>query len=461
VTLIQHSTDQALAEVRRHLDEAPPFTGSYREDGPRLRSYLTAERETLARLPPRPDRDPGQEAGVGSLTAAGLRLRQKFLRRHAAAVYDELTEGRILALRLDELAAGAAELLPGSVPTPAELAAEHRLAQVHKEGRERELGVLFWSFLRSASAGPHLQHAMAQPTATAIAALPAFRKEGFADLGVATVRRRDGVGEVTLRNLRFLNAEDDAAVEALENAVDLVLLDDTVCVGVLRGAAMQHPRYQGRRVFSAGINLTELYQGRISLLGFLLRRELGYISKLAGGLAAPLEEHGDEPVAEKPWLGVVDTFAIGGGAQIALVLDHVLAERDAYFSLPALREGIIPGVANLRLPRAVGSRAARNLIFSGRRIDAASPDGKMFCDEVSDTEHLDRRALAATSRLANPAVVANRRMLRRAEEPAATLRAYLADYSLEQSRRLFSPDLITNLQQTWIDRRKSEPEEIV
>jgi (3,5-dihydroxyphenyl)acetyl-CoA 1,2-dioxygenase len=458
VTLVQHSTDQVLADVRRRIEEAPPFTGSYAQDVQRLQSCLAPERETFTGLPPRRERDSGQDSAAGDLTAAGLRLRQNFLRLHAETVYDELTGGRRQALRLEDLAARAAESLPGLVPTPVELAAERRLPQVEKEGRERELGVLFWGLLRSAQAGPHLQRAMAQPTARAVAALPAFRTDGFADLGVATVRRQDGVGEVTLRNLRFLNAEDDAAVEALETAVDLVLLDDAVRVGVLRGAAMEHSGYRDRRVFSAGINLTDLYHGRISLMGFLLRRELGYISKLSGGLAAPLAEDGDEPMVEKPWLGVVDTFAIGGGAQIALVLDHVLAERGAYFSLPALREGIIPGLANLRLPRAVGSRTARNVIFSGRNIDAASPDGKLFCDEVADTEDLDHRAREATSRLANPAVVANRRMLRRADEPAATVRAYLADYSLEQSRRLFSPDLITNLQQTWIERRKGAPQ---
>ena len=47
---------------------------------------------------------------------------------------------------------------------------------------------------------------------------------------------------------------------------------------------MTHPRYRGRRVFSAGINLKALHVGGISLLDFLLRRELGYISKLMRGI---------------------------------------------------------------------------------------------------------------------------------------------------------------------------------
>src|SRR5205823_3058403 len=82
-------------------------------------------------------------------------------------------------------------------------------------------------------------------------------------LGLATVERTGRVGQLELRNPRFLNAEDDAATAALEIGADLVLLDPGCEVGVLRGAVVDHPRHAGRRVFNAGINLTHLYHGRI------------------------------------------------------------------------------------------------------------------------------------------------------------------------------------------------------
>ena len=50
-------------------------------------------------------------------------------------------------------------------------------------------------------------------------------------------------------------------------------------------------------------------------------------------------------------MGAVESFAIGGHCQILLALDYVLAADDAYMTLPARKEGIIPGAANLRLPR--------------------------------------------------------------------------------------------------------------
>ncbi len=85
---------------------------------------------------------------------------------------------------------------------------------------------------------------------------------------------------------------------------------------------------------------------------------------------------------EKPWIAGVDTFAIGGGCQILLVCDFIVAAADAYLTLPARKEGIIPGFANLRLPRFVGDRIARQAIQYERRIDCDSPEGRLICDEI-------------------------------------------------------------------------------
>ena len=124
---------------------------------------------------------------------------------------------------------------------------------------------------------------MSQPTAAALALLDDFRRDGQADLGPIRVDREGDIGHVTIQNHAHLNSEDDDSVAALEVAVDLVLLDDAIRVGVLRGAPATHPKYAGRRIFGAGINLTHLYQGKISLLEFMLERELGGVSKMYRG----------------------------------------------------------------------------------------------------------------------------------------------------------------------------------
>src|SRR5690606_22192242 len=112
----------------------------------------------------------------------------------------------------------------------------------------------------------------------------------------------------------------------------------------------------GQRVFSAGINLKHLHQGKISFVEFLLRRELGYISKIKRGLLDIDVQLGDRRTKDKPWIAAVDSFAIGGGAQLLLVFDKVIASEDSYFSLPAAQEGIVPGLANLRLAKLTGGR---------------------------------------------------------------------------------------------------------
>ena len=89
---------------------------------------------------------------------------------------------------------------------------------------------------------------------------------------------------VTQNNPRFLNAEDQTSLDGAEICVDLALLDRATEIAVMRGAVVEHPKYQGRRVFGAGINLTHLYHGRIPFVWYL-QRDLGYVNKIYRGLA--------------------------------------------------------------------------------------------------------------------------------------------------------------------------------
>ena len=66
-------------------------------------------------------------------------------------------------------------------------------------------------------------------------------------------------------------------------------------------------------------------------------------------------------------------------------MDYVLAERSAFLTLPARKEGIIPGAANMRLPRFTGDRIARQAIQYERRLECDSPEGRLICDEIVET----------------------------------------------------------------------------
>ena len=233
--------------------------------------------------------------------------------------------------------------------------------------------------------------------------------------------------------------------------MDLILLDPEIEVGVMRGGLVDHPRYAGDRVFSSGINLTHLYHGRIDFL-FYLVRDLAYVNKIYRGVGTPAG-----PV-EKLWVAAVERFAIGGGCQLLHVMDHVIAARGSRLYLPARKEGIIPGASNLRLPRFVGDRAARQAILSGREWTAGQADADLICDEVVDPAEvdgaLDARVQALTSSgLINAA--ANRRALRVGQEPLDLFREYMATYSREQAYCHLSPALVANLETHWNAHQRS------
>jgi thioesterase DpgC len=298
--------------------------------------------------------------------------------------------------------------------------------------------------LADPAAGAHLVDSMLRPTPEALERLDDFRANGVADLGAAHLRREGGAGVLELRNPRHLNAEDDGTLPATEVAVDLALLDPGIEIGVFRGGVVEHPRYAGRRIFGAGINLTLLYRGRVSY-GFYMVRDLGYVNKLYRGLSGP------EPV-EKLWLAAVETYAIGGACQLLHVMDHVIAERGARLLLPARKEGIIPGASNLRLPRAVGARLARQAILSGREFVAGTPEGDLLVDETVEPGDMDAAIDARVEALTSSGLVnaaANRRALRVGEEPLEVFREYMAVYAREQAVCHLSPALVENLERNW------------
>jgi thioesterase DpgC len=448
------------AEAERLASAPPEASGDLDLDWSALRAWLAPRADALARLPRKPARSAAEQLAAAALIDGGRRAREAFLHRHAAAVYDRLTlvGGRRRLLRLGDLAYLAAAELPGLVPTRAEVARERELPQMHQDGLQIDQGLFLSHVFSDRERGLHLLHAMRQPTAAALDRLGSFRGSGRAELPSMTLERRDGLGRITFHHQDWLNAEDDEYQEALETLVDLVLLDDGIRVAVLRGAPMTKKAYAGRRIFGAGINLTKLYEGQISLLRFMLERETGPLAKIYRGLAREdFAPDAPEDGLEKPFIGAVDGFAIGGHCQVLLVLDRVIAERGAYFNLPARREGIIPGVANLRLPRFVGERAARQGIFFNRDFPADSPEGRLLCDEVvegdSDMEPAISRSAAELQSAGTTSLLANRRALRVGAEPIDVFRQYLATYCREQAYCLYSPSLIDNLVRNWKGRR--------
>ena len=437
----------------------PDLTGEYETDQRQFSAFWANCRELLQRLPKKPHRNETEAAAAEILLRAGRAAREKFLvREHLRRILHKLTRSRSRFLRLDELVEAAADLVPGLVPTSAEIAIEAVEKQSDKDGVEVDQGIFIAHVLADEECGSHLCHAMLLPLEGVEDLLKDFSRSGVADLGPARLARRGNVVHLEAANPRFLNAEDDSTLETMEQAVDVAILDPASEIAVLRGGRVDHPKYRDKRVFGAGINLTHLYHGRIPLLWFL-ERDMGYVHKLLRGVAVPesvpddVHGHG----IEKPWVAAVHAFAIGGHCQVLLAVDYVLAASDAFLTLPARKEGIIPGLANLRLPRFVGDRIARQAIQYGRRLPCDSPEGRLICDDVVPPSEMEAAVERVAQRLTTAgavSAVANRRAFRVGQEPLDLFRRYCSVYARDQAYALFSPALIANLERNWDAARR-------
>jgi thioesterase DpgC len=436
--------------ARGAIDGAPAVTANLATDRARFGKYWAQCAEKLARLPAKPKRTAQEVATAAEILARGRESRTRFMRAHARSVYDALTSRRSEFVRLDELCARAAKKFPGLVPDAKALARETGIAQKDKDGLEIDQGIFLSQVLGDPHAGAHLCHAMLLPGAESRDHLRALDRKGEIAFPGAHLARRGKASVVTMRNPKFLNAEDEGTLEGLETAVDLALLDPKTEVCVLRGDTVTHPKYAGQRLFGAGINLTHLYQGKIGFIWYLIR-DMGLVNKLYRGLALP-DAPPEEESIEKLWIAAVEGFAIGGHCQLLLTMDQVIAAEDAYMTRPARKEGIVPGAANLRLPRHIGDRLARQAILAERRLDCASPEGRLICDYVVPSDAVEAEVERLVAHITGSGMVSaasNRRALRIAEEPLDAFRRYMAVYAREQAHCHFSPALIANLEKNW------------
>ncbi|WP_424135778.1 enoyl-CoA hydratase/isomerase family protein [Roseomonas chloroacetimidivorans] len=431
---------------------------SLQDDAAALRLVYARARSLLAEMPLRSQRNPAQKGGGEALVHLAAAAARDFFRRHAVGLYADITDGGSRSLRVDDLLREAAARLPGILPTEAELAEESQLMQQDKDGMEIPQGLFISQVMSDRASGLHLVRAMLRPKAESLALLDEFVRNGRIDLGTIRVEVEGETAYVYIHNERYLNSEDDTTVGPMEMAVDLVLLHPGVRMGVLRGSVLDHPKYKGRRVFCSGINLTRIYQGKQSYISFLYRN-LGLHSKiyrgiLPQGLADSLEAPMDEPeeTTEKLWVAVVEAFAIGGGCQLLLVVDYVIAEEGSYFNLPARKEGILPGAANMRLPRFVGERLAREAIMFDRTFRAETPEGRMIANQVVPRSEIDQAVRDCVANAVGSGMVsagANRKAIRVQTEPMDQFRTYMATYARDQAFCHLSEQLVRNLERHW------------
>lgn len=158
-----------------------------------------------------------------------------------------------------------------------------------------------------------------------------------------------GIATVTFNRPQVLNALNSELLKEFSHALDKVAADEDVRVLILTGA--------GEKSFVAGADIKEL--ATFNALQAKRFSESGH---------ALLNKLQTMPI---PVIAAVNGFALGGGSEIALACDFIFASENAMFGQPEINLGIIPGFGGTqRLPRLVGKNRAKELIFTGKMINA-------------------------------------------------------------------------------------------
>jgi enoyl-CoA hydratase len=210
------------------------------------------------------------------------------------------------------------------------------------------------------------------------------------------VETRGAVGLITLNRPKALNALCDALVREMGAGLDSFEADDAIGAIVITGS---------ERAFAAGADIKEM-AGRSYMDVYL----------------ADFITQGWERVTScrKPVIAAVAGFALGGGCELAMMCDTIIAAETAKFGQPEITLGVIPGAGGTqRLTRFVGKAKAMDMVLTGRMMDASEAERSGLVSRVVPPEKLLDEALAVAARIAEmsrPAAMIAKEAVNRAYE---------------------------------------------
>ena len=210
------------------------------------------------------------------------------------------------------------------------------------------------------------------------------------------VEVRGNVGLITLNRPRVFNALCDTLTNQLTDALDLLEADDTVGAIVLTG---------NEKAFAAGADIKEM-------------KSRSFVDVYLSDFITTSWERLTQ--CRKPTIAAVAGYALGGGCELALMCDFILAAETARFGQPEITIGILPGAgATQRLPRLIGKSKAMDMILTGRMIDAEEAERMGLVARVIPAEKLLEEAIATAQHIASlsrPAVLLAKECVNRAFE---------------------------------------------
>jgi enoyl-CoA hydratase len=190
------------------------------------------------------------------------------------------------------------------------------------------------------------------------------------------VERRERVGLITLNRPKTLNALNRQLAEEMLETLKEFDADDRVGAIVIAGSP---------RAFAAGADIAEMAEKTFTNF---------YMDDFLASWDAVR-------LIGKPIIAAVSGFALGGGCELALLCDFIIASHDAQFGQPEIKLGILPGIGgSQRLTRAVGKSLAMDMVLTGRTIGAAEAKAAGLVARVVPAEDLLQTALEAAHTIA-------------------------------------------------------------
>ncbi|MDH4449075.1 MAG: enoyl-CoA hydratase [Rhodoferax sp.] len=180
----------------------------------------------------------------------------------------------------------------------------------------------------------------------------------------------DKVGVLTLHRPQQLNALNDALMDELGHALKAWDADPAIGCMVITGS---------EKAFAAGADITAMaqYSFADAYRGDFITRNWETIRTV-----------------RKPVIAAVSGFALGGGCELAMMCDFIIAADNARFGQPEIKLGTLPGAGGTqRLPRAVGKSKAMDMVLTGRMMDAAEAERAGLVSRVVPLEKLQDEAL--------------------------------------------------------------------
>lgn len=198
------------------------------------------------------------------------------------------------------------------------------------------------------------------------------------------VLREGAVGVVQLNRPRVLNALNDALMGELTRALEELDADETIRCLIVTG---------NERAFAAGADIKEMVDA--SAVEMLERNWIAYWERLR--------------TIGKPIIAAVSGFALGGGCELAMACDIIIASESAQFGQPEIELGVIPGAGGTqRLPRAIGKSKAMEMVLTGRTITAREAEARGLVSKVVPVELVVDEAKRLAREISTKAPIAAR-----------------------------------------------------